>query len=260
MKTRVSSFFVILGVITGAAALSGSASESVKASADSSLKLALNGANQAEPAETPAAPAKTNGNAVKKPAPPAKLSFGVDEVAKMHQNGVESDVILNYIDNSSVPYHLSAEEIVKLHEMNVPSPIITALIRRGAQVQQQAATAYAQSQQKATEEAKAASAYANTYSTSAYAPPPVTYAYTYPTYVNTYPAYVYPSYYYPNYCYSPFYFRFGYYPGYRHFYPYHYRGYASYPHFGLGGHFGFGGRIGSGHVGFAGGFHNGRHR
>src|ERR1051326_4514291 len=105
MKTRVSSFFVILGVITGAAALSGSASESDKASADSSLKLALNGANQAEPVETPAAPAKTNGNGVKKPAPPAKLSFGVDEVAKMHQNGVESDVILNYIDNSSVPYH-----------------------------------------------------------------------------------------------------------------------------------------------------------
>ncbi len=250
MKKRASSFFVILAVMTGATALSGLETAPAKAGTDSSLKVALNTANQAEPAAEPA-----QRDASKKAAP-AKLSFGVDEVAKMYQNGVENDVILNYIDNSSVPYHLNADEIVQLHEMKVPSPIITALIRRGAQVQQQAATVNAQNQQRTTEEAKAASAYANTYSTSVYSPPPV--SYSYPTYVSTYPAYGYPAYsyypsysYYSGYCYSPFYFRFGYYPGYRHFYPYHsypyhYRGFASYPHVGVGARFGHSPRFGVG--------------
>src|SRR5438105_7659849 len=174
----------------------------------------------------------------------------------MQQSGVEADVILNYIENSSVPYHLGAEEIVRLHELGVPSPIVTALIRHGAKVQQEAATAYAQNQQKATEAAQAASATASPYSAPVYSPPPptVTYNYAYPQYVYTgYPAYYsYPGYYYS----SPFYFSFSY-PGYRHFYS---AGcFRGYPCFGFGGHFGFGGRIGAGHVGFGGGFHNGRH-
>src|SRR5258705_523131 len=74
-------------------------------------------------------------------------------------------------------------------------------------------------QQKATEEAKAVAASDNPYSPALYTPPSpaVTYTYAYPTYVNTYPAYVYPSYYsYPRYCYSsPFYYRYGY-SGYQH--------------------------------------------
>src|SRR5205814_6738153 len=104
MKNRLSSFFVILAVATSAAALPGAERESAEARTDSGLKVALNGTKQAEPAEAPVEPARRE--AVKKATPPAKLSFGVDEVAKMHQNGVETDVILNYIENSSVPYHL----------------------------------------------------------------------------------------------------------------------------------------------------------
>ena len=251
MKKRTVPFSAVLIVISSLTLLSGARGEPTKTSGDSQPEVTQT--KPSEAAEPNAQP--TQQTQSKKAAQPAKLSFGVDEVVKMHQNGVEPDVVMNYVENSNVPYHLSAEEIVRLHDLGVPSPIITAMIRHGAQVQQQAAAAYAQSQQRAAEAAQAASASANTYSAPVYSPPPptVNYNYAYPQYVYSgYPAY----YSYPGYCYSsPFYFSFSY-PGYRHFYG----GFSSYPRFGFGGHVGFGGRIGPGHVGFGGGFHNGRHR
>ena len=255
MKKPSSIFCVTLALMTVATRLIAARSEPTKTSPESS-DVSLSPTQPAAATEPAAAPsAKTNG--IKKSAQSARLSFGVDEVVKMYQGGVETDVVLNYIENSSVPYHLSAEEVVHLHDIGVPSQIITTLIRHGAKVQQQANAASALIQQKATEEAKAASAYVNPYPPAVYAQPTpvVTYNYTYPQYVYA----GYPNYYsYPGYCYtSPFYFSFGY-PGYRHFY-YH-GGFRSYPRFGFGGHVGFGGHIGSGRVGFGGGFHSGRHR
>jgi len=240
MKKQTSTFLSILAVTTGATLLLGAVTGPANTGTATDPDPTVTETKEPTPAEPAAAPpAKPSG--IRKTEPSVRLSFGVDEVVKMYQGGVEADVILNYVENSSVPYHLSAEEIVRLHDLGVPSPIVTALIRHGAKVQQQAAAAYAQSQQKATEEAKAASAYANTYSAPVYtAPPPVvTYNYTYPEYVYTgYPLYAYSGCYsYPRYCYSgPFYYSYSSYP-YRHSF-YAYRGCASYPRFGLGATFG----------------------
>ena len=246
MKKRPSIFCVTLALLTFTTAVLGARSEPANAVSGKGEDNPAQPAAAGEPAAEPSAKA----NGMKKAAQPARLSFGVEEVVKMHQNGVEPDVILNYIENSSVPYHLSAEEVVRLHDIGVPSPVITTLIRHGAKVQQQAAAASAQIQQKAVEEAKAASANFNPYSPTVYVPPPVTYTYSYPTYVNTaYPAYYYPSYYYsyprysyPRYCYSsPFYFRYSY-PAYRSCYSY--GGFRHYPHFGFGARFGHSPRFG----------------
>jgi len=218
MKKRTSSFLFLLAVMTGATLLLGARSEPIKINPESDAVPAAPESKQSVPSQPPAA--------ANKAAPQTKFSFGVDEVAKMHENGVETDVILNYIENSNVPYHPNAEEIVRLHGLGVPSPIITAMIRHGAKVQQESAMAYAQSQQKAAEEAKAASS-ANTYSAPVYAAPPpiVTYNYSYPQYVYSgYPSYAYSGFYsYPRYCYSG---------------PYSHRGCYSYPHFGFGASFG----------------------
>ena len=243
MKKRSSTFCVTLALMTFTNLLLGARSEPANTVSGNGADNPTQPAVATEPAAEP--PARANG--IKKAAQPARLSFGVDEVVKMHNGGVEADVIMNYIENSSVPYHLSAEEVVHLHDIGVPSPIITTLIRHGAKVQQQANAASAVIQQKATEEAKAASANFNPYSPAVYAAPApvVNYTYAYPTYVNTaYPYYGYPSYYssyysYPRYCYSsPFYFSFSY-PGYRHFYG----GFRSFPRFGFGGHVGHVGSI-----------------
>ena len=242
MKTRTSTFLFLLTVSTGATLLLGAVTGPVITKASPKPDVTAGDGNESTPTEVAAEPPAKPSGVSKVPRSP-KLSFGVDEVVKMHQSGVEADVIMNFIENSSVPYHLNAEEIVQLHDLGVPSPIITALIRRGAKVQQEAATAYAVTQQKAAEEAKAASAFANSYSTPAYTPPPpavaYNYNYTYPQYVYSgYPSYVYSGYYsYPRYCYSaPFYNR---YHGYPYRYSYNsYRGCYSYPHFGFGATFG----------------------
>jgi hypothetical protein len=249
-----------VAVITVATVIQSARCEPIKASNDSGLVATVDAAKQPESGATLTAPGQQTG--MKKAAPQPKYSFGVDEIAKMHQGGVEQDVILNYIESSNIPYHPNAEEVVRLHELGVPPQVITALIRHGAKVQQQAAAAYAQNQQRTTEEAKAAAATGNTYSAPVYAAPAptVTYNYAYPDYgYGAYPVYSYPAFYsYPRYCYSsPFYFNFGY-PCYRPFYSF--SGFRSYSRIGFGGHIGFGGRVGFGHAGFAGGFHGGRHR
>jgi len=240
MKKQTSTFLSILAATTGATLLLGAVTGPANTGTASSPDTTVNETRESTPPEPAIAP-PAKSIVTQKADPAVRLSFGVDEVVKMYQGGVEADVILNYVENSKVPYHLSAEEIVRLHDLGVPSPIVTALIRHGAKVQQEATAAYAQSQQKATEEAKAASAYANTYSAPVYtAPPPaVTYNYTYPEYVYAgYPAYVYSGFYsYPRYCYSaPFYHRYSSYPWHNSYYSY--RGCVSYPHFGFGATFG----------------------
>src|SRR6266699_4222685 len=186
MKKRSSILCVTLALLTITSTLFGARSEPANTGSgpDSPTQPSAGTEHAAEPS------AKTNG--IKKGAQPSRLSFGVDEVVKMYQGGVETDVVLNYIENSSVTYHLSAEEVVHLQDLGVPSQIITTLIRHGAKVQQQANAASALIQQKATEEAKAASAYVNPYPPAVYAQPtPVlTYNYTYPQYVYAgYPSY-----------------------------------------------------------------------
>src|SRR5437762_831581 len=149
MKKRTVPFSAVLIVISSLTLLSGARGEPTKTGGNSQPDSTSTETKPSETAEPNAQP--TQQTQSRKAAQPAKLSFGVDEVVKMHQNGVEPDVVLNYVENSNVPYHLGAEEIVRLHDLGVPSPIITAMIRHGAQVQQQAAAAYAQSQQKAAE-------------------------------------------------------------------------------------------------------------
>src|SRR5437867_4351668 len=166
MKTRTSSLLVTWTATMIAALLFGAEAEPAKANADPSPDAAAVETKPSDAASPQAAPARQSG--LKKADPQTKFSFGVDEVAKMYQSGVETDVILNYIQSSNVPYHPSADEVVRLHDLGVPSQIITTLIRHGAQVQQQAASAYAQSQQKTAADGKAASAYVNNYSATVY--------------------------------------------------------------------------------------------
>ncbi|HXT42131.1 MAG TPA: hypothetical protein VN887_19135 [Candidatus Angelobacter sp.] len=258
MKTRILTFPVAVAVIMVPMAVFSVHSEPVRASNDTGAGAA------AEEAKTPDAGTSSTTQGpqagMKMAAPTSKFSFGVDEIAKMSQGGVETDVILNYIENSNVPYHPNADEVVRLHDLGVPPQIITALIRHGAKVQQQAAAAYAQNQQRTTEEAKAAAATGNTNSAPVYTAPAVTYNYVYPDYAyGSYPVYTYPAFYsYPRYCYSsPFYFGFRY-PCYRPFYSF--SGFHTYSRFGFGGRAGFGGRVGFGRLGLGGGFHGGRHR
>ena len=76
------------------------------------------------------------------------LPYGAGEVVKMYQGGINKDVIVNYINSTSLPYHLSADGIIYLQTLGVPQEITKAMIQRDGQLQQQqAAQQYYQQQQ-----------------------------------------------------------------------------------------------------------------
>jgi hypothetical protein len=71
------------------------------------------------------------------------LPFGASEAVKMYQGGIGKDVIVNYVDNAVLPFHLSADNIIYLQSLGVPQEITKAIIIRDGQLQQQASQ-YAQ--------------------------------------------------------------------------------------------------------------------
>src|SRR5213082_1616878 len=175
MKRRTFSFLATLAVMTESL-LVGVRSEAAKTTGDPDPDAVVNETKQSDAAKPPIAPIQPTQAAQR-----TKFTFGVDEVAKMYQRGVETDVIVNYIESSSVPYHPSAEEIVRLHDLGMPSQIITTLIRHGAKVQREANAAYQQSQQQPVAAANAA---ASAYPSSV-AQPPTVVTYAYPTYLRS---------------------------------------------------------------------------
>jgi hypothetical protein len=78
-------------------------------------------------------------------APP--LAFGVSEVVKMYQGGISKEVIVSYIENTVLPFHLTADGIIYLQHLGVPQEVTSALIRRDGELQKQAMAAYQQQQQ-----------------------------------------------------------------------------------------------------------------
>src|ERR1039458_3391765 len=47
-------------------------------------------------------------------APAPNLPYGAGEVVKMYQGGISKEVIINYINNSSLPFHLGADQLLHL--------------------------------------------------------------------------------------------------------------------------------------------------
>jgi hypothetical protein len=72
--------------------------------------------------------------------PPAPtLPYGATEVMKMYQGGIHKDLILNYINNTTLPCHLSADAIIYLQSTGLPQDITQAMIVRDGQLNQMAA-------------------------------------------------------------------------------------------------------------------------
>jgi hypothetical protein len=67
------------------------------------------------------------------------LPYGVSEVVKLYQGGIDKDVIVSYVNNSSLPYHLTADGILYLHSLGIPEDITKAITQRDGALQQQQA-------------------------------------------------------------------------------------------------------------------------
>jgi hypothetical protein len=150
----------------------------------------------------PAAPAASVG------APAPALAFGVAEVVKMHQGGIGKDIIVGYIENTVLPFHLDADGIIYLQHLGMPQEVTSALIRRDGELQRQANAAYQQQAQafQQQQQATAAAAAANNQAVAANTAPPVVLPSTPPPAVYPYPdAAAAPPVVYPDYGVYPYY-------------------------------------------------------
>ena len=67
--------------------------------------------------------------------------LGVSEVVKMYQGGIGKDVLVSYIENSALPFHLTADGIIYLQHLGMPKEVTSALILRDGELQKQAVAA-----------------------------------------------------------------------------------------------------------------------
>jgi uncharacterized membrane protein YgcG len=62
---------------------------------------------------------------------------GVAEVMKLIKGGVPTDIVLNYINSSTLTFYLSADNIIALQQQGVPKEVLTALLKRQGETQRQ---------------------------------------------------------------------------------------------------------------------------
>jgi hypothetical protein len=65
------------------------------------------------------------------------LAYGVGEVVKMYQGGINKDIIVNFINSTALPYRLNADGIIYLQTLGMPQEITKAMLLREGQIQQQ---------------------------------------------------------------------------------------------------------------------------
>jgi hypothetical protein len=61
---------------------------------------------------------------------PANISPVATEVTRLAESGTSEDVMLAYIQNSAAPFNLSADQILYLKDIGLPSAVITAMLNR----------------------------------------------------------------------------------------------------------------------------------
>lgn len=182
----------------------------------------------AQPTEA-ARPAKTPN--------PVNLSYGLDEIARMIEAGIQPEVMEAFIDNSTIAYAPNARDIVHLHELGAPPRVVASVIRHGGRLREQGTREFKESQATLSRQATAAASLAAYTLVAAQPVQPA--AVTCNSYTYAYPAVVRPDY--PVYGYAgpqyAGYRRYNYsYPRYgfqRHYFPTYYsscRPYTTYNH------------------------------
>lgn len=67
----------------------------------------------------------------------SNLPYVAGEVVRLYQRGISKDVILNYINSSVYPYHLTADQIIYLQQIGIPKDITQAMLLRDQQLEQE---------------------------------------------------------------------------------------------------------------------------
>ncbi len=73
-----------------------------------------------------------------------EFSGGCNDVVKLAKSGVDESVVISFIKASPGPFQPSAEEIIKMRDDGVSSPVISAMLQRQAEVRTESLTAASQ--------------------------------------------------------------------------------------------------------------------
>ena len=72
-------------------------------------------------------------------APPAGISYAVEEIIKLSHSNISETVIINYIETSGTLYDLKARDLIHLRDEGVTDPVINAMIDQRKKFQANAA-------------------------------------------------------------------------------------------------------------------------
>jgi hypothetical protein len=120
------------------------------------LALVVGGWPQNINAQTPSAPAATDTSVV--PAmpvvPPPNIVPGSPyaEVVRLTQAGVDQSIITTYVANSTSLFNLDSDKIIYLTNLGAPNTLVTAMMQRDQQLQQQLAATQAAQQAQQTQQ------------------------------------------------------------------------------------------------------------
>jgi len=87
---------------------------------------------EAQSATTPAPAPNATVNPVQD-----QLPYGLSEVVKMQQAGVDKKTIIDYVNSTAVPYQLTAEQKAQLKATGLPDEVISAIVARGVLLQKE---------------------------------------------------------------------------------------------------------------------------
>jgi len=106
----------------------------------------------ADAAIAPAAPENSASPATPvKPPPDIFPTSPLAQVARLTQAGVDQSVIMTYVTNSSSTFNLDSDRIIYLSDLGAPSSLITAMMQRDQQLQEQFAATQAAQQAALTQ-------------------------------------------------------------------------------------------------------------
>lgn len=144
MKTSIPRF-LLLGVALATLALASACSQQSSNAQSEPVAPPVVSAPPAPPAPATPAPPPIPAVTVKPATIPSNIvpTSPLAQVVRLAQAGVDESIIMVYVTNSSRTFNLDSDRIIYLTDLGVPTEVVTAMMQRDQQLQQEFAAAQA---------------------------------------------------------------------------------------------------------------------
>ena len=150
MKTSITRFLLFGAALAALVLASACSPQSSNAAAEPAATPVVSATPVSTAQAAPAMPPAPNTTAVI--ATPATIPSNIvptsplAQVVRLAQAGVDESIIMVYVTNSSRTFNLDSDKIIYLTDLGVPTDVVTAMMQRDQQLQQEFAAAQAEQQ------------------------------------------------------------------------------------------------------------------